>query len=122
MVGNVDTKLDGRGLAGTQGAVGPITSFRKTNISLPQAPSAREREFDLLSELYMQEVWEAADEAPEKSEEENRSNRVMSRDEIREELVGGAEVSEQELRELHASAGLRNQALGSRVRQRSKSW
>ena len=70
-----------------------------------------EREFDLLSELYIERFGKQ----PMKRQEDGSgrsSERVMQRDEIREALVEATEVSEEDLRELaQARAGEMRQQL-----------
>ncbi len=104
--GHVDPKLDGRGIGGTEGGQSAVLDrLGKTNKKSSQALPTAEREFDLLNELYIEKFGKQ----PMKREETGGGKsveRVMSRDEIREELIGAAEVSEQELRELaQARAG-----------------
>ncbi|MGH7258675.1 MAG: DUF748 domain-containing protein, partial [Nitrospiraceae bacterium] len=105
VIGNVDPKLDGRALAEHKLELAVLDRFRQTNKKASQAQPTPEREFDLLSELYIEKFGKQ----PMKREETaggKSVDRVMSRDEIKEELVGAIEVSEQDLRDLaQARAG-----------------
>ncbi len=111
VVGNVDQKLDRRALAERRLTSLVLDRFRQRSKGSSQSMPTPEREFDLLSELYIERFGKQ----PMKRQEDGSgrsSERVMQRDEIREALVEATEVSEEDLRELaQARAGEMRQQL-----------
>jgi hypothetical protein len=105
VVGNVDPKLDGRALAEHKLTSAVLDRFRRTSKKSSQAMPTPEREFDLLSEIYIEKFGKQPMKRHD-TESGKSVERVMSRDEMRAELVGAIEVPEQDLRELaQARAG-----------------
>ena len=90
-----------------------LARYEKTNRKASQSPPSADRRLELLNELYIQQFGKQ----PMKREETAKGKsveRVMSGDEVREELVAKQEVTEIELRQLAQSRAGRDQGITGR--------
>jgi len=102
VVGRADPKLDGHAIAKQKVEDAVLARYEKTNRKASQSPPSADRRLELLNELYIQQFGKQ----PMKREETAKGKsveRVMSGDEVREELVAKQDVTEIELRQLAQS-------------------
>jgi hypothetical protein len=102
VVGRADPKLDGHAIAKQKVEESVLARYEKTNRKASQSLPSAERRLELLNELYIQQFGKQ----PMKREAiagGKSVERVMSGDEVTEELAAKQEVTEVELRQLAQS-------------------